>query len=111
MLGIENVKKFVGFALNLTEQVATSTKDGWQWNDFFAFIDEAAILPSVVKSWKDVAAELSDLTVEERTELNNYVSEEFDIESDKVEKYVEDGLAWAVSTISLIHSFRNKNAA
>lgn len=110
-LGTDNLKKLIGFALSLTEQVATSSKDGWQWTDFFQFVDEAAQVSDVIKSWKDVPAELADLTTEERAELNEWVADEFDIENDKVEKYVEDGLAWAVSTISLIHSFRNKPAA
>lgn len=110
-LGIENVKKFVGFALGLTEQIAVSTKDGWQWNDFFSFVDEAAAIPGVVKTWKDVSAELKELTPEERTELHLYVVSEFDIENDKVELYVEDALLWAVSTISLIERFKTLKGA
>lgn len=106
MLGVENLKKFVKFSLDLTEQIAESTADGWQWTDALAFLDELITIPNVVKSWKDVSAELKELTPEERTELHEYVVGEFDLPNDRVEQFVEAALLQAISLISLVEQFK-----
>jgi hypothetical protein len=106
LLGIENLKKMVKLSLDLTEQIANSTADGWQWTDTLSFIDELAAIPGVVKSWKDVSLELKDLSPEEREELYTYVVDEFDLPNDKVELFVENALLQAISLISLVEQFK-----
>ncbi len=107
MYGIENLKKVVKFACDFTRQVATATADGWQWNDFFSFIDEAAQLPGVAKSWPDIKNEIGELSEEEREDLFYYVANEFDIPNDKVEMAIENSLAWVNSTINLVNQWKN----
>lgn len=102
MYGIENLKKLVKFGFELTKQIATANADGWQWTDALSFVDEIAAIPGVVKSFPEIQNELSDLTKEERTELDAYVVEEFDIPNDKVEAFVEDSLQLAVAAVSLV---------
>jgi hypothetical protein len=102
MLGIENLKKAVKFAIDLGEQFATSLADGFQWTDSFSFVDELIQVPGLLKSGKDVVAELKDLDATERQELYDYIKEEFDIADDKVEDVVEQALATAVSVLLLV---------
>lgn len=106
MLGIENLKKLVKFPLDLTKQIAESTSDGWQFTDLFAFVDEIAAVPGIVKSWKDVVGELKDLDPAERQELHAFVVTEFDIPNDKVEVFVENALLNVVSMIALYEQFK-----
>jgi hypothetical protein len=101
-LGIENLKKLVKFPLDLTKQIANSTSDGWQITDLFAFVDELAAIPGIVKSWK----ELKDLDGDERKMLYDFVVTEFDIPNDKVELFVENALLNVVSLISLYEQFK-----
>lgn len=105
-LGIENLKKLVKFPLDLTKQIASSTSDGWQITDLFAFVDELAAIPGIVKSWKDIQAELKDLDGDERKMLYDFVVTEFDIPNDKVELFVENALLNVVSLIALYEQFK-----
>lgn len=111
MLGIENLKKLVRFPLELTKQIAESTADGWQFTDLFQFVDELASVPGIVKSWKDIAAEIKEVDPLERQELYAFIVAEFDIPNDKVEKVVENALLNAISLIALYEEFKAlKNA-
>lgn len=104
--GIENLKKLVGFGCDLTKQMAESLADGWQWTDAFAFIDEISAIPGVVKSIPAVKQELTDLTAEEKEELHMYFVERFDVPNDKVEVFIEESLAVAISIISLVEQWK-----
>lgn len=106
-LGIENIKRLVKFSGDLTKQIATATEDGFQWTDIFGFVDEAAQLPGLGKAWPLIRAEWKDLTPEERTELQTYFSEEFDIPDDKIELFIENALMNAISLIALVEQFKN----
>jgi hypothetical protein len=105
-LGIENIKKLVKFTGDLTKQIAESTSDGWQWTDLLAFIDDAAAVPGIGKAWPDIKAEFDDLEPEERTELQEYFVQEFDIPNDKVEAFIENALMNAISLIALVEQFK-----
>lgn len=108
MYGIDNLKKLIKFALDFTEQIATSTKDGWQWTDSFSFIDEVAQIPGVIKSWDAIRKELGELSDDERKELNDWVAEDFDIEDDRVEAMIEHALQLAINAIALVDEFKSK---
>ncbi len=111
MYGIENLKKIVKVACDFTKQAASSLMDGWQWTDFFAFVDEMAAIPGAVKSLPEVMQEIKDLQPEERDQLYAYLVEQFDIPNDKVEAFVEDAIAWAISTVSLVEKFKSLKSA
>ena len=100
--GIEILKKAVKTGLNLGHQIVTAGEDGFQWTDAFGFIDDVQAVAGVVKDGKEIVAELKDLTDEERTELYDYIQNEFDIPDDKIEGVIEDSLAISFSIVSLI---------
>jgi len=111
MFGIENLKKLVKFACDFTKQAASSLADGWQWTDAFAFVDEMASIPGVIKSLPAVKQEIADLSAEERTELFNYLAEEFDIPNDKTEAFIEHSVAFAISALALVEEWKSLKAA
>ncbi len=106
MLGIENLKKLIKFGCDLTKQISTSLADGWQWTDAFAFLDEIAAAPGVVKTFPEIKKELDDLTLEERAELYAYLIEEFDLPDDKVEFFVENSIALAIAAVALVEQWK-----
>lgn len=105
-LGVNDLKKLVKFPLDLTKQIAESTADGWQFTDLFAFVDELATVPGIVKNWKNAVAELKELDTADRQELYDFVVAEFDIPNEKVEKFVENALLNVVSLIALYEEFK-----
>lgn len=111
LFGIENLKKVVKFACDFTKQAATSLSDGWQWTDVFAFVDEMATVPGVIKSLPVVKKELADLSIAERAELYSYLELEFDIPNDKVEAFIEHSIQFTLSALALIDEFKALKAA
>lgn len=109
--GVENLKKFLKFACDLTKQIATSTADGWQWTDALSFIDEAAAIPGVVKNFGAIKQELSELSPSEREELHAYLVEEFDIPNDQVEAWVEEAIGVVINLVSLVEKWKSLKAA
>lgn len=108
--GIDNLKKIISFGCDLTKQINSALADGWQWTDAFSFVDEIAALPGVIKSIPAIKQELSELSEEEKTELNAYIKEKFDIPNDKVEAFVEDALSIAISVVSLVTKWKELKA-
>lgn len=107
MLGIENVKKLVKFSCDVTKEVAVAMADGkFDWTESFGFFDEIMAIPGVVKSFPEVGKELSELTVEERGELNSYIQSEFDIPNDKVELFIENSLSFVLSAVALVEQWK-----
>jgi hypothetical protein len=106
-VGIENLKEAVHLAISLPIQAVKTIKNKFQIFDLLAFIDEFRQLGDVIKTRKDIGAELKDLSPAERQELHDYIKEEFDIPNDKVELFIENSLAWANSTITLIEEAKN----
>lgn len=111
LFGISNLKKMVKFATDFTEQVADSLSDGkFSWMEAFGFVDEVSQIPGVVKSWPAIKQELSELNEDERKELHQYVTEEFDIPNDRVEAFVESALGWAINAIALVELWKTLKA-
>lgn len=106
MYGIENLKKLVKFGCDLTRQITTALADGWQWTDALGFINEIAAIPGVVKSIPAIQQELKDLTPEERAELYAYLVTEFELPDEKVEAFVENALALAISVLALVEQWK-----
>lgn len=106
LLGIENIKKLVGFSCRLTKQINEAGKDGWQWTDSFGFLDEAVEIPGIAKSFPEIKKELDDLSEAEQVELKAYLQTEFDIPNDAVEVMVENSVMQAVSLVALVQGWR-----
>lgn len=109
-IGIDNLKKFVHFGLDLAEQIAKTTGKKWNFLMALDFVDEVAAIPGVVKSWPAVLTEIKDLDDDERKQLHEYVQEEFDIPNERVEEVVEDSLVLVISMVNLVTKFKNKNS-
>lgn len=106
VFGIDNLKKLVKFACDLTKQITESLADGWQWTDALAFIDEITAIPGVIKSFPAIKQELGELSPQDRQDLYAYVVAEFDIPNDKVEAFVENSLLFAVSAVALVEQWK-----
>lgn len=110
MFGIENVKKLVKFSCDLTKQISEALADGkFVWSEAFGFVNEVMQIPGVVKSFPDIKNELSELTPEERQELNDYFAAEFDIANDKIEAFIEHALSLAISLVALVEEWKKRN--
>jgi len=106
MYGIDNLKKFVKFACDFTNQATDSLADGWQWLDATSFFDEMLQIPGIVKALPDIKQELADLTLEERDELYAYLKQEFDLPNEKLEGFVEDSIAFVLAALSLVEKWK-----
>ncbi len=106
MYGVENLKKAVGFGLNLTEQIEKAGRDGFTWTDALGFIDEIFQIPGIIASGDEIGRELKDLSEAEKEELISYAVAEFDIPNDKVEAIVEDALKLAFTVVAMVIKWR-----
>ena len=92
MLGIENLRSAIGTVIAVAKSVNKSLADdgkisGWEWMGIgmksLGFI-------KVVTSAKEILAEYKDLDEDERTDLNVWFKEEFDITNDNLELLIEE---------------------
>lgn len=104
--GVENIKKLLKFGCDLTKQINDSSADGWQWTDSFSFIDEIREIPGVVKALPQVKQELTDLSEEERKELNDWFVQEFDLPNDKLEGQIEKAINFVIMLLDFIESWK-----
>lgn len=107
MLGIENLKKLLKAGLSFGKNAAAALED--KKISFFeavGLIPEAFSLISVGKTWSEVQAEINDLSEEEKVEINQFVSDEFDIPNNKVEVFIEHSLAQIIELNALILEFK-----
>lgn len=110
-IGVVNLKRSIVFSLDLAEQIVTASKNGIKWTDAFGFIDEIMEIPVLIKTSKEIYAELQDLTVEERGQLNAEIAEEFDLDNDKVEEIVQYSIDVAFGVVQLVNAIKQRNAA
>lgn len=107
MLGIENLKKVVKFALDVTKQISDSLSDGKITTlELFNFIPELSQIPGIVTSWPNITAELKELEAAERQQLLDYVKAEFHLPNEKLESFIENALMNVVSLIALVEEFK-----
>ena len=107
MLGIENLKKLVSFACGFTKEIASAMADGkFKTAEIFGFFDEIMEIPGVVKSFPAILAEIKDLTIDERKELEAYIQDKFDLANDKVEAVIEHSMSFAFSAVALVEEWK-----
>ena len=93
VIGIQETKDVVAFALGLGSGISEAMKDGSVGlADLPVFLEVAAKLPSAISGISAVPTELSHLDEAEKAELFQFVQDNFDIENDKVEGAIIDGL-------------------
>jgi len=74
MEGIENIKKVIGFGLEVAADVAKAGSDGKiDWKDGYLVIDDIPKIPSLIKAVPRLKAEFMDLSNEEKEEILEFV--------------------------------------
>lgn len=107
--GVENIKVLLGFGFGIGKQLETALGDGKiTFSDLPGFIGQFMGLQAVVDASKPAAAELLDLTSEEREELNAWAQKEFDLKNDELESKIEAGLDMALSLLKGYSAFTTK---
>jgi hypothetical protein len=107
-LGIETLKKALGFMLGLGTELASALEDGKvSMAEGLGFIDNLFAIPGLVKDRKQLVDELKNLSDDERQELFTYAAQEFDLANDEVESVVEQALATAQSILELAISIKD----
>lgn len=97
MLGLDNIKKVLGFSFALAKAVDLAKADGKiDYTDVQFLLAPAMKIIDAVSGAKQALAEIKDLSVEERAELDAYIKAEFDIGDDVLEVKIEKGLALAL---------------
>jgi len=104
-MGIENLKKAVGLAAAFKKQTTEALADGFQTMDLFGFIDEMAAVSGVIESAQAMKEELNDLSLEERTELNEYVLSLDVVAAENLAQFIANALDWVFATYKVVTSF------
>lgn len=91
--GILALKQIVGTTLELASISEEVFGDGeFQWTETLKYLPVLRDIPKIISSLPAIPKELGDLDDEEAKELVDFVREEFDIDSDKIEETIEDSL-------------------
>ncbi len=76
MEGIENIKKVIGFGLEIAKDVVKAKADGKvDWKDGYLVIDDIPKIPAIIKAVPRLKAEFMDLTEQEKTGILTFVRE------------------------------------
>lgn len=108
---LQDLKTLLKFGFDITKQVAVSGADGWQFTDAFSFFDEVMQLPAVIKSLPGAKEAITNLSVADKSDLDEWIQSEFDIPNDKVEKFIENSLQLVTAGISLANEWKELKKA
>ena len=102
-LGIEEVKLALGLGISVGELVE-SLADGIGLSDIGKLVSVVKHAPSAISSIKSgkIIPELKDLDEAEKTELKDYLKEEFDLSDDNLEAKIEAGLFVVIDLCGLL---------
>lgn len=91
--GIQETKDVLSFALTFGNSLGAALKDGKiSLAELPGFLPAVVKLPAAISGIQEIPSEISHLSDEEKAELFEFVKDEFDIENDKIEGAVLDGL-------------------
>jgi hypothetical protein len=105
-MGIENLKSMLFFVLALTMDVFKSQEDGFQPKDIWAVAPRLMQIPAIVATKEEIKKEIDDLDEAEALDLKQYIATTFDIPNDKVEFFIEKGLAAGGGFIALLNEWK-----
>lgn len=110
-LGIDKVKLVLSLGMSFGKQIETAAADNkFDWKDIPGFIPLFLQVQPVVEAGKEAAAQAVDLDHAERTELNEWAQDEFDLKNDEVEEKVEASLDFAISILIMYAVWKKKDA-
>lgn len=109
--GTEAIKKGLALAFAIGKQTEVAYEDKkFTLGDIPGYLDELMQLPGVIQAGPEILDEALDISAEERTELDAWAKQNFDIANDDVEEKVDAGLDWIISTLMLKKAFTKKPA-
>jgi len=96
--GVEKIKKALGFIIELGDNVSKALKDGkYSFAEIFGTALVAKEVVPIIKESKELYAELKDLDLEEKHDIEKWAKNKFDIPNDKLEKKIEKGFNVLIS--------------
>jgi hypothetical protein len=107
-LGIDKVKFVLKAGIELAEDVIEKSEGGFDVEEIISIAVSA--VPDVITSIKDrkeFAAQIQDLSVEEKDELYEFAVLEFDIPNHNAERVVEAVLAVVLDVLALVDAIND----
>lgn len=97
-LGIDNLKQMISFMVSMANAVGRSLEDGdlsvWDVRHLW---DPMTLAIPAFKNAKSALQEFDDMSDDEKQLIYDHIEEEFDLDYDYVESYVQKGLEAAVA--------------
>ena len=108
--GIEETKELLEFVFSLAEAIKKSNADGeFNWRDGLNFIEPLKRLGPAIDNIEEIVPEIGDLDAEEWTELVEFVSSRWDLDTgdadDDISDRIEDGLNAGIELVRMTQLF------
>ena len=109
--GIEETKELLEFVFSLAEAIKKSNADGeFNWRDGLNFIEPLKRLGPAIDNIEEIVPEVADLDSEEWTELVEFVSSKWDLDTgsadDDLSDRIEDGLNAGIELVRMTQLFK-----
>ena len=109
--GIEETKELLEFVFSLAEAIKKSNADGeFNWRDGLNFIEPLKRLGPAIDNIEEIVPEVCDLDSEEWTELVEFGSSRWDLDSgdadDDIADRIEDGLNAGIELVRMTQLFK-----
>jgi hypothetical protein len=102
-IGIDNLKKIVGFGLALGETVIKASSEGSPLKKAAAMLDIMDDLPALFGiDYQKALDEAKDLSADELKEIGDYIADDFDIPDDQLEAKVEESIKVALEFVAVL---------
>ena len=103
MYDTHNMEELMLFVCRFVKGIVKTAEDGkFQFIELTNFIGAAQAIPAAIEGLNDIPEEFKDLSEEEQAELVQYVADEFDLDNDVVEEWIEDAFKVALDLAKLI---------
>ncbi len=107
MEGIKETKDLLKLIVSFGNSVDKALEDNKiSIADLPLFMNVFIDMPEAFDGFDKIKSEIKDMTPEELNELSIYVAQEFDIESDRTEGIIENGLDLAVRIFAFAKSLK-----
>lgn len=105
--GIENLKTALRTTINFADRVQECLEDGrFDLWEKIGLLGEGSKFVQFINKSDEIKQEYLDLSKQEQHELCEYLTEEFDLENDRIEQIIEQAFAVALSLDALVKSIR-----
>jgi hypothetical protein len=106
-LGIDNLKIVLDQLFDSSMKVFDVLKDGYQWTDTFAIVNEARDIPEIIAFGELAMAELADLEASETKDLHAWAEDNWNIADTEIDDRIREGL----QLLSRIHLWAENGMA